>query len=140
MTFESQIPPTILAIVFVAEFVSTPSSLFGATLQGIQSKFYGIGLMYALNSRINFSVVNNVTMDHTAGAFALSHKPVATIQVDVETETYITHAQANESYPVVGINRRAYEEWEDGGDGDHKSASASESQSRLTRAESGDHT
>jgi len=34
--------------------VITPSSLLGAFLQGVQSKFYAIGLMYALNSRINF--------------------------------------------------------------------------------------
>ena len=34
--------------------VSTPASLFGAALQGIQGKFYGLGLMYSLNSRITF--------------------------------------------------------------------------------------
>ncbi|ORY26229.1 hypothetical protein BCR39DRAFT_470528, partial [Naematelia encephala] len=54
MTLESQVPPTIVAITFMAEFVHTPSSLFGSTLQGIQPKFYAMGLMYALNSRISF--------------------------------------------------------------------------------------
>jgi hypothetical protein len=62
-------PPTLISLAFMIEFsklyfrmysriklisVITPSSLLGAFLQGIQSKFYAVGLMYALNSRIKF--------------------------------------------------------------------------------------
>lgn len=58
ITFESQIPPTILAITFMIEFVQTPASLLGSTLQGIQSKLYTVGLMYSLNSRVSFRSAN----------------------------------------------------------------------------------
>jgi hypothetical protein len=62
-------PPALISLAFMISFskllasssswpelisVITPSSLLGAFLQGVQSKFYAIGLMYALNSRINF--------------------------------------------------------------------------------------
>lgn len=67
MTLESQIPPTILALTFMIEYrkcsvhvqceltwvVRESASLFGSTLEGIQSKFYVVGLMYALNARFN---------------------------------------------------------------------------------------
>ena len=88
-----------------------PSSLFGATLQGIQSKFYGMGLMYALNSRISFkqqwadepdranvrlvsshtSVSPSILSVLQGQVFVLSSRPTAKneIQVDVETETYV---------------------------------------------------
>jgi len=38
----------------MVEFSLEPSSLFGSTLQGIQPKLYAMGLMYALNQRVNF--------------------------------------------------------------------------------------
>lgn len=40
------------------EFVQTPASLLGSTLQGIQSKLYTVGLMYSLNSRVSFKSAN----------------------------------------------------------------------------------
>jgi len=38
----------------MVEYGIEPSSLFGSTLQGIQPKFYVLGLMYTLNQRVNF--------------------------------------------------------------------------------------
>ena len=87
--------------------VKTPSSLFGSTLQGIQPKFYALGLMYALNARITFQqqfVSDNTGVSsrlHTSSGFdanscqgqvfAMSNRPTqkTQLQVDVETETYV---------------------------------------------------
>jgi hypothetical protein len=114
LTFESQMPPTLISLAFMIEFgklqgplhvpssssVITPSSLLGAFLQGIQSKFYAVGLMYALNSRINFQQAAADTQtagvrwslpfqiiraDSQGQVFALSNRGPTQIQVDVET-------------------------------------------------------
>lgn len=67
LTFESQVPPLILATAFVIEFSITPASYLGATFQGIQSKLYCVGLLYSLNARTIFAHANGtmVTMDRT---------------------------------------------------------------------------
>ncbi|WOO83493.1 uncharacterized protein LOC62_05G007014 [Vanrija pseudolonga] len=100
MTVESQLPPTILAVVTLSIFSRYPDSALSVMLQVIQSKFYCIGLMYSLNTRIRFTPQ---TMESATGqVFTLNSRPLATIQVDVETETYETHVE----YLPAGPNRR----------------------------------
>ena len=92
--------------------VRTPSSLFGATMQGIQPKFYAMGLMYALNARVTFqqkwvgdndrtvsgrvSPVSVQNVDYSKGpVFAMSNRPSqktqlqTALEVEVETQTYV---------------------------------------------------
>ncbi|AFR96011.2 hypothetical protein C343_04125 [Cryptococcus neoformans C23] len=91
ITFESQIPPTILAITFMIEFVQTPASLLGSTLQGIQSKLYTVGLMYSLNSRVSFRSANESGFN---SVFAMTgRRDNATNDIHVDVETYVHHTQ-----------------------------------------------
>ncbi|ORX39034.1 hypothetical protein BD324DRAFT_679539 [Kockovaella imperatae] len=116
MTLESQVPPTIIAITFMVEFVQTPSSLFGSTLQGIQPKLYAVGLMYALNARITFQQQWVGDKDRTGGqVFAMSNRPTqkTQLQVDVETETYVQSTPAYTLDERPGLNRGPYDTMED---------------------------
>lgn len=93
ITFESQIPPTILAITFMIEFVQTPASLLGSTLQGIQSKLYTVGLMYSLNSRVSFKSANESGFN-SGQVFAMTgRRDNATNDIHVDVETYVHHNQ-----------------------------------------------
>ncbi|KGB76008.2 hypothetical protein CNBG_1846 [Cryptococcus deuterogattii R265] len=90
ITFESQIPPTILAITFMIEFVQTPASLLGSTLQGIQSKLYTVGLMYSLNSRVSFKSANKSGFNNSGQVFAMTgRRDNATNDIHVDVETYV---------------------------------------------------
>ncbi|KIR72205.1 hypothetical protein I310_04259 [Cryptococcus deuterogattii CA1014] len=94
ITFESQIPPTILAITFMIEFVQTPASLLGSTLQGIQSKLYTVGLMYSLNSRVSFKSANKSGFNNSVlskgQVFAMTgRRDNATNDIHVDVETYV---------------------------------------------------
>ncbi|WVQ90000.1 hypothetical protein IAS59_003776 [Cryptococcus gattii] len=89
ITFESQIPPTILAITFMIEFVQTPASLLGSTLQGIQSKLYTVGLMYSLNSRVSFKSANKNGFN-PGQIFAMTgRRDNVTNDIHVDVETYV---------------------------------------------------
>lgn len=75
-----------------------PESLLNFVWQGIQSKFYLIGLLYTLNSRISFEVksvtVFNPDQDVRLGG----------IKVNVETQTFEERAEPLRSIQRVGGN------------------------------------
>lgn len=92
MNLEAQVPPTLMAVSFLVVFsepprvpaniVTMPDSLLNFVWQGIQSKFYLIGLLYTLNARISFEI-------RTISVFRPdTSRPVGGITVDVETETF----------------------------------------------------
>ncbi|ORX37665.1 hypothetical protein BD324DRAFT_578511 [Kockovaella imperatae] len=92
MTLEAQVPPTLLAIAFIIEFVITPASLLGGMLEGIQCKLYAVGLLYALNVRVTLQqrfIGDNETKQ--GQVFAMSNRPTqkTQLQIDVETETHV---------------------------------------------------
>ena len=129
MTLESQVPPTIIAITFMVEFSQEPSSLFGSTLQGIQPKFYAMGLMYALNQRVSFRTQLATDADEPDGpVFALSNRPTQkTIQVEIDTETYVQSEQVIGARPL-GVNRSPYDDDDDNKTKDGESLSDSNDQ------------
>ncbi|KAI9636665.1 uncharacterized protein MKK02DRAFT_45371 [Dioszegia hungarica] len=101
MTIEGQVPPFLIALIFMIEFIHAPDNLLGATLQNLQCKFYAVGMMYSINARVSFQ--QQLTDQRTGGAgqvFAMNsrHNPTA-IQVAVETETYVQGPYSNAGYP-----------------------------------------
>ncbi|WVQ81179.1 hypothetical protein IAT38_003301 [Cryptococcus sp. DSM 104549] len=109
ITFESQIPPTIVAMAFVIEFVHTPASLLGATLQAVQSKIYAVGLLYSLNSRISFHSVEGSDKAATGQVFAMTTRRDDTenataiagpndIHVNVETYVHLTQKNHQDNH------------------------------------------
>lgn len=88
MTIEGQVPPFLIALIFMIEFIHTPSNLLGACLQNLQCKFYAVGMMYSVNARVSFQ--QQVSDERTGQVFAMNsrHNPTQ-IQVAVETETYV---------------------------------------------------
>ncbi|KAK4687635.1 hypothetical protein P7C73_g2474, partial [Tremellales sp. Uapishka_1] len=94
MTFESQLPATLLAIAFLAEFARQNDSLVGVTLAAVQSKFYGVALMYVLNSRADLGQPSgSAGSGQVFGVASRSGRGRPQVQVNVETETYITGAE-----------------------------------------------
>lgn len=61
--------------------VLKPHSLLNFVWQGIQSKFYLIGLLYTLNSRVSFEVRH-------ISVFKPASRDLGGITVDVQTETF----------------------------------------------------
>ncbi|CUA68789.1 hypothetical protein RSOLAG22IIIB_03652 [Rhizoctonia solani] len=51
VTFESQLPPTLIAIGLAIEYTIQYSSFIAVPFLCVQAKFYGISLMHTLNSR-----------------------------------------------------------------------------------------
>ncbi|BEI88786.1 uncharacterized protein CcaverHIS019_0201480 [Cutaneotrichosporon cavernicola] len=76
INLESQVPATVMAMSFLIVFIIKPQSLLNFVWQGIQSKFYLIGLLYTLNSRVSF-VRHGVFKPRDVG-----------ITVVVQTETF----------------------------------------------------
>ncbi|BEJ11688.1 hypothetical protein CspHIS471_0201480 [Cutaneotrichosporon sp. HIS471] len=76
INLESQVPATVTAMSFLIVFIIKPQSLLNFVWQGIQSKFYLIGLLYTLNSRVSF-VRHGVFKPRDVG-----------ITVVVQTETF----------------------------------------------------
>lgn len=92
LTLESQLPPLILAVTYMAGYrkhcswgskrqdpeltlaVIAPGSLFCSTLMAIQNKLYTVGLFYSLNARDTFAT-RNVTMDFTGNVSSSSSNP-----------------------------------------------------------------
>jgi hypothetical protein len=92
INLESQVPATVMAMAFLIIFsasapprrsrpVLKPRSLLNFVWQGIQSKFYLIGLLYTLNSRVSFEVRH-------ISVFKPTSRDLGGITVDVQTETY----------------------------------------------------
>ncbi|KEP54284.1 putative transmembrane protein [Rhizoctonia solani 123E] len=63
VTFESQLPPTLIAIGLATEYTIQYSSFIAIPFLCVQAKFYGISLMHTLNSR---EVLKNVGSTMTA--------------------------------------------------------------------------
>ncbi|TYJ54744.1 hypothetical protein B9479_004592 [Cryptococcus floricola] len=62
LSFEAQLPPTILALAYCIDWSIEPTSQVGAVFQCLQSKLYLIGMLYTVNSRIVCDVhANNDT-------------------------------------------------------------------------------
>ncbi|KAL1406032.1 hypothetical protein Q8F55_007715 [Vanrija albida] len=128
LTIESQLPPSILAIVTLATFCSFPDPALATMMQVIQSKFYCIGLMYSLNKRIKFTPQ---TMETATGqVFMLNPNGLATIKVDVETETYETRVE----YLPAGPNRSKLNTLQMGDGGEGTSFDATDKASAATVA------
>ncbi|KAI9636663.1 uncharacterized protein MKK02DRAFT_45369 [Dioszegia hungarica] len=99
MTIEGQVPPFLIALIFMVEFINTPDNLLGATLQNLQCKFYAVGMMYSINARVSFQRDINDARSHNGQVFAMNSRPNPTqIQVAVETETYV-NGPYDSSYP-----------------------------------------
>ncbi|GMK56247.1 hypothetical protein CspeluHIS016_0300870 [Cutaneotrichosporon spelunceum] len=105
INLESQVPATLMAMSFLVIFILKPQSLLNFVWQGIQSKFYLIGLLYTLNSRVSF-VRGGVCRPREVG-----------ITVVVETETFESggvrsgHAPApaeNEMIPLERIESKSH--------------------------------
>lgn len=108
LTFESQIPPALLALAYVIEWSITPSSLLGGLLAALEGKAYGVSLLFSLNARINLSAVNESGRDYT------SHKPrvfglhsrgqvqPTEIHVNVETEAYVEGGSRKDDFDSLG--------------------------------------
>ncbi|KAK1922537.1 hypothetical protein DB88DRAFT_495467 [Papiliotrema laurentii] len=134
LTFEAQLPPTCLSIAYVAEWSVTPSSLLGALFQALQCKAYTIGLLFSLNSRVDFTGKINDNLSHNPQVYGMtsrsgriqSHGPIDAIQVEVETETYITGFEPS----AVVKKQESLSDIEEG----HKGANLSTT--RLTQPES----
>jgi len=92
LTFEAQIPPTFLAMAYVAEWAVQPDSLLGAVFQAVQSKAYTVGLLFSLNARITFvRASEDNTVTGAPQVFGMKNRPgqPTEIQVEVQTETYV---------------------------------------------------
>ncbi|RXK35624.1 hypothetical protein M231_07104 [Tremella mesenterica] len=92
LTFEAQLPPTVLALAYVIEWSQTPDSLLGALLIALEGKAYGVGLLYSLNARVSMRsmAVPSDRMTHQPQVFGQNTRLGPTeIHVEVETETYV---------------------------------------------------
>ncbi|GFZ48655.1 hypothetical protein JCM24511_06404 [Saitozyma sp. JCM 24511] len=103
ISMETQLPPTVIAVIFVINYSVQPTSLVDATFDLIMSKFYVCGLLGALNSRyaLRRELDSEGTHNNTFNN-AKSNRPTQAT-VHIATETYV------ESHPIstlpVGINR-----------------------------------
>ncbi|ORY26227.1 hypothetical protein BCR39DRAFT_589745 [Naematelia encephala] len=93
LTFEAQLLPTCLAIAYVVEWIITPASLLGASLQ---CKAYTVGLLASLNARVSFTSAQQTVGAGCANTGAQVYEmggrlagPPGQITVQVETETWI---------------------------------------------------
>ncbi|KAG8703219.1 hypothetical protein FRC09_004282, partial [Ceratobasidium sp. 395] len=62
VTFESQLPPTLIAIGLAAEYTVQYSSFIAIPFICVQAKFYGISLLHTLNSRQALKSVNGTAV------------------------------------------------------------------------------
>ncbi|CAE7115571.1 unnamed protein product [Rhizoctonia solani] len=63
VTFESQLPPTLIAIGLAIEYTIQYSSFIAVPFLCVQAKFYGISLMHTLNSREVLKNINSTMTD-----------------------------------------------------------------------------
>ncbi|QRV92532.1 transmembrane protein [Ceratobasidium sp. AG-Ba] len=61
VTFESQLPPTLIAIGLAVEYTIKYDSFIAIPFICVQAKFYGISLLHTLNSRETLKSVNGTT-------------------------------------------------------------------------------
>lgn len=97
ISFEAQIPPTLLGLAYCIEWSQTPSSLLGALFQALMAKAYTCGLLFSLNARVAMQPVDseqttthNRPQVYTTGA-------IRPTEINVQVETYVQKDDAHES-------------------------------------------
>ncbi|CAK9782952.1 unnamed protein product [Cutaneotrichosporon oleaginosum] len=116
INLESQVPATLMAASFLVVFILKPQSLLNFVWQGIQSKFYLIGLLYTLNSRVSFEVRNISVFKPT-----MASRDLGGITVEVETETFEDRGESglrsvpapaeNETIPLERLESVPYQRY-----------------------------
>ncbi|CCO37306.1 hypothetical protein BN14_11461 [Rhizoctonia solani AG-1 IB] len=66
MTFESQLPPTLIAIGLAVEYTIKYDSFVAIPFICVQAKFYGISLVHTLNGRVNLRRGNTSSAENSS--------------------------------------------------------------------------
>ncbi|CEL60184.1 hypothetical protein RSOLAG1IB_09422 [Rhizoctonia solani AG-1 IB] len=66
MTFESQLPPTLIAIGLAVEYTIKYDSFVAIPFICVQAKFYGISLVHTLNGRVNLKRGNTSSAENSS--------------------------------------------------------------------------
>ncbi|CCO34764.1 hypothetical protein BN14_08872 [Rhizoctonia solani AG-1 IB] len=66
MTFESQLPPTLIAIGLAVEYTIKYDSFIAIPFICVQAKFYGISLVHTLNGRVNLKRGNTSSAENSS--------------------------------------------------------------------------